>query len=132
MTDIYLAWLHKQVESLASTSKPAKSRPWTRCPTATQWSSPPASGSAALLGDGEVYPIRGQVVRVANPGLADWLLDDDNPAGLTYIVPCDHDVVCGGTNGINSWDETTHADIEAAILSWGEATEVTRLLSAIA
>jgi D-amino-acid oxidase len=74
-------------------------------------------GSAALLGgDPEVYPIRGQVVRVANPGLTDWLLDDDNPAGLTYVVPRDKDVVCGGTGEINSWDETPHPDIEAAIL----------------
>jgi D-amino-acid oxidase len=78
--------------------------------------------SAALLGDDDtVFPIRGQVVRVANPGLTEWITDDDNPGGLTYIVPRDEDVVCGGTNDVGSWDETVHADVEAAILRRVEA-----------
>jgi D-amino-acid oxidase len=78
--------------------------------------------SAALLGDDDtVFPIRGQVVRVANPGLTEWITDDDNPGGLTYIVPRDEDVVCGGTNDVGSWDETVHADVETAILRRVEA-----------
>ncbi|BBH69185.1 D-amino-acid oxidase [Actinoplanes sp. OR16] len=72
--------------------------------------------SAQLLGDDEVYPIRGQVVRLANPGLTDWLTDDDNPDGLTYVVPRRDDVVCGGTGDTGSWDETPDPDTEAAIL----------------
>jgi D-amino-acid oxidase len=60
--------------------------------------------------------VRGQVVRVANPGLTDWVLDDDNPAGLTYVVPRDH-VVLGGTEEANSWDATPHADVEAEIIA---------------
>jgi D-amino-acid oxidase len=74
--------------------------------------------SATLLGDdSSVYPVRGQVVRVANPGLTDWVLDDDNPDGLTYVVPRDHDVVLGGTEEADSWDETLHADVEAEIIA---------------
>ena len=73
--------------------------------------------SAALLGDDdEVFPVRGQVVRLANPGLRDWLLDEDHPRGLTYVVPRDDDVVCGGTGEVGSWDEAVHPDVEAAVL----------------
>jgi D-amino-acid oxidase len=73
--------------------------------------------SAALLGDDdECFPIRGQVVRLANPGLTEWFTDDDNPGGLTYVVPRRDDVVCGGTGEVGSWDERVDPDTEAAIL----------------
>ncbi|MFI5843143.1 FAD-dependent oxidoreductase [Catenuloplanes sp. NPDC051500] len=73
--------------------------------------------SGALLGgDDQVFPIRGQIVRLANPGLTRWLLDDDNPGGLTYVVPRDDDVVCGGTGDTGAWDETADPATEAAIL----------------
>lgn len=72
--------------------------------------------SAALLDDGECFPIRGQVVRLANPGLTEWFTDDDNPEGLTYVVPRQHDVVCGGTGEIGSWNERVDPETEAAIL----------------
>ncbi|MDQ0364502.1 FAD-dependent oxidoreductase [Catenuloplanes indicus] len=74
--------------------------------------------SGALLGgDDQVFPIRGQVVRLANPGLTRWLLDDDNPDGLTYVVPRDDDVVCGGTGDTGAWDETVDPAVERAILA---------------
>lgn len=73
--------------------------------------------SAALFGDDEVsFPIRGQVVRLANPGLTEWITDDDNPGGLTYVVPRRDDVVCGGTGDVGSWDERVDPEVEAAIL----------------
>jgi D-amino-acid oxidase len=53
--------------------------------------------SGALLNDDTCVPVQGQVVRLADPGLTGWLLDEDNPAGLTYVVPRGSDVVCGGT-----------------------------------
>ncbi|MGK5684104.1 FAD-dependent oxidoreductase [Actinoplanes sp. URMC 104] len=117
VTDAYLAWLQKQVQGLG-----------VRFEARTVASLDDVAGdvvvvaaglgSAALLGgDDELYPIRGQVVRLANPGLTDWWLDGDNPAGLTYVVPRDHDVVCGGTDDVGSWDESTHADVEAAVLA---------------
>jgi D-amino-acid oxidase len=52
--------------------------------------------SRRLCGDSGLYPIRGQVVRVANPGLTDWLLDEHHPDGMVYVVPRGRDVVCGG------------------------------------
>src|SRR4051812_20145770 len=39
--------------------------------------------SGPLLEDDTSVPVQGQVVRLTDPGLARWLLDEDNPAGLT-------------------------------------------------
>ncbi|MFG1782736.1 FAD-dependent oxidoreductase [Rhodococcus oryzae] len=72
--------------------------------------------SAALTGDAPLIPLRGQVVRVANPGLTDWLIDDDNPAGMAYVVPRFEDVVCGGTAEPGSFDTSVDPETERAIL----------------
>jgi D-amino-acid oxidase len=69
-----------------------------------------------LGGDDEVYPIRGQVVRLANPGLTEWILDNDNPGGLTYVVPRAGDVVCGGTGQAGDRNEQVDPATEEAIL----------------
>ncbi|WP_334122962.1 FAD-dependent oxidoreductase [Glutamicibacter sp.] len=56
-----------------------------------------------LLGDDQsVYPIRGQVIRLANTvGLRDWLSDDDHPDGVAYIIPRRDDIIVGGTDVAN-------------------------------
>ncbi|HEX4057237.1 MAG TPA: FAD-dependent oxidoreductase [Galbitalea sp.] len=73
--------------------------------------------SAELLGDDDsAYPIRGQVLKLRNPGLRDWLLDDENPAGMTYVLPRIDDVVCGGTSDAGEVDITWNTGVEAGIL----------------
>lgn len=54
-------------------------------------------GAGALAGDDGLVPVRGQVVRVAQRGVDEWILDEDDPAGLAYVVPRERDVVLGGT-----------------------------------
>lgn len=54
--------------------------------------------SAALVDDPTPpFPVRGQVVRLQNAGLTEWLIDDDHPAGMTYVIPRFDDIVVGGT-----------------------------------
>ncbi len=72
--------------------------------------------SAALTGDPPLTPVRGQVVRLENPGLATWLIDDDNPDGMAYVLPRRHDVVCGGTDDVDRWETEPDPAVEAAIL----------------
>jgi D-amino-acid oxidase len=72
--------------------------------------------SGELTGDTSMVPVRGQVVRRANPGLTDWIVDDDNPAGLTYVVPRGQDVVCGGTAEDDVTDTRVDPQTEQAIL----------------
>ncbi|MFP5369749.1 MAG: FAD-dependent oxidoreductase [Actinomycetes bacterium] len=72
--------------------------------------------SGVLVGDDSSVPVQGQVVRLANPGLRDWLLDEDNPAGLTYVVPREDDVVCGGTAVEGATGTEPDPAVEVAIL----------------
>ncbi|WP_404285471.1 FAD-dependent oxidoreductase [Glutamicibacter arilaitensis] len=77
-----------------------------------------------LLGDAEsVYPIRGQVVRLANTKkLTDWLCDDDYPDGVSYIIPRREDIIVGGTDTAHDWNREVDPDTAAAILR--RATEL--------
>jgi len=73
-------------------------------------------GSGPLLGDDSIFPIRGQIVRLANPGLTDWIVDDDFPGGMTYVIPRRVDIVCGGVAEAGSWDTGILPETEEAIL----------------
>jgi D-amino-acid oxidase len=73
--------------------------------------------SASFTADVELRPARGQVVRLANPGLTDWLVDGDDPDTLTYVLPHGDTVVCGGTDVEGSWDTAVDPDTEREILA---------------
>jgi D-amino-acid oxidase len=71
--------------------------------------------SGLLTGDSDLTPIRGQVVRVADPGLARWVVDS-GPGGTAYVLPHGDHVVCGGSDEEGEWDTTPDPDLERAIL----------------
>ena len=72
------------------------------------------SGLAArvLVPDPSVYPVRGQIVRVSNPGLTLSVRDEHHPAGRAYVHPRAEDCILGGTLEENVWD--THVDPASA------------------
>jgi D-amino-acid oxidase len=80
-------------------------------------------GSGGLVDDPDVYPVRGQIVRLSNPGLTRWILDDGDPDALTYVVPRFDDIVCGGTAEPGEVDLTPDPGVEAAILARARALE---------
>jgi D-amino-acid oxidase len=65
-------------------------------------------GARELAEDKELVGVRGQVVRVADPGLRGWTIDEDHPDGMVYVVPRGTDVICGGT--ALEGDESTGPD----------------------
>jgi D-amino-acid oxidase len=73
-------------------------------------------GSGPLTGDPSMVPVRGQVARLRNPGLTDWILDADTPPGLTYKIPRGADVVAGGTAERGAADLAADLATEDAIL----------------
>ncbi|CAA9414234.1 MAG: D-amino-acid oxidase [uncultured Rubrobacteraceae bacterium] len=73
-------------------------------------------GARGLVGDASVAPIRGQVLRVRNPGLERFFLDEDDPEGVTYVVPRSEDCVLGGTADEGAWDTGPDPGTAAAIL----------------
>ena len=97
-TSVYLGWLADRLERaggtieirrVASLAEAAEAAPLVvNCS---------GLGARELAGDDALRPVRGQLVRVENPGLTRFWLDDDNPGGLTYIVPRRGDCILGGT-----------------------------------
>ena len=58
--------------------------------------------SGVLLDDGEVYPVRGQIIRVRS-SMSEMHLDQQIET-LTYIVPRSEDVVLGGVAQQGNWN----------------------------
>ena len=77
-----------------------------------------AAGLAAgdLVGDATTYPVRGQIVRVVNPGLSLSVRDEHHPGGRAYVHPRTRDCILGGTLEIGEWDTTPDVEQTAAIL----------------
>jgi D-amino-acid oxidase len=76
----------------------------------------PGLGARELVGDPSVYPVRGQIVRVVNPGLTLSVRDEHHPAGRAYVHPRTSDCILGGTLDENQWDtEVDPATAESII-----------------
>ena len=74
-------------------------------------------GARELCDDREVFPIRGQLVRVQDPGLAAVILDERTAGEITYLVPRGDDVVLGGTSEVGDEGLDVRPDATAAILA---------------
>jgi D-amino-acid oxidase len=72
----------------------------------------PGLGARELVGDLSVYPVRGQIVRVTNPGLSLSVRDEYHPAGRAYVHPRTGDCILGGTLDEHQWD--TEVDLATA------------------
>lgn len=76
----------------------------------------PGLAARELAGDPSVYPVRGQIVRVTNPGLTLSVRDEFHPAGRAYVHPRSGDCILGGTLEEHRWDtEPDPATAEAII-----------------
>lgn len=73
-------------------------------------------GARELAGDESLHPIQGQVVRVRNPSLVRFILDDENPASVTYIIPRSADCILGGTAEEGTWNTTPDPAVAESIL----------------
>lgn len=69
-------------------------------------------GSRELIGDRELYPIRGQIMRVVATGLRHFVLDDYGKRGLAYIIPRNDGIILGGT--ADEGNESTNVDAAIA------------------
>jgi D-amino-acid oxidase len=73
-------------------------------------------GARELVGDATLRPVRGQVVRVRNPGVTEFWLDEYHPDGLLYVIPRGADVVLGGTADEDAEDTTPDPGVAEAIV----------------
>lgn len=54
-------------------------------------------GAGPLVGDPNLFPIKGQVLRVSAPNLSSYLADDSDEDRPVYILPRQSDCILGGT-----------------------------------
>ena len=99
---IYLEWLMKRYESLGGKSKKKTISSFDAIrPSFEIIINCTGLNSGELLEDEEVYPVRGQIIRVKAP-LTEMYLDQQIET-LAYIVPRSNDVVLGGVAQHGSW-----------------------------
>ncbi|MEV0779281.1 FAD-dependent oxidoreductase [Streptomyces sp. NPDC050428] len=78
-------------------------------------------GARELVPDVSVFPVRGQLVVVENPGIEEWLVSKGGDggggaAGLAYLFPQPFGLVLGGTAEDHSWDLRPDPATAAAIV----------------
>lgn len=86
-------------------------------------------GARALARDESVVPVRGQIVRVANPGLTVSVRDEQHPDGRAYVHPRTDDVILGGTLDEGVWDDTPDPATAARIV--GRCTDLVPELAGV-
>lgn len=72
-----------------------------------------------LVGDDTMFPIRGQVVAVANPGINEGVSDESDADRVAYIYPRSNEVILGGARQIGNEQMVPDDDLTARILSDG-------------
>jgi D-amino-acid oxidase len=74
-----------------------------------------------IAGDGSVYPIRGQIIRVRRPAADRRIINALHEQALTYIVPRSQDCILGGTAEEHNWSLAIEPDTAAGILQRAQA-----------
>ena len=72
-----------------------------------------------LVGDDTMFPIRGQVVAVANPGINEGVSDESDADRVAYVYPRSREVILGGARQIGNELMVPDGDLTARILSDG-------------
>ncbi|HEX6123252.1 MAG TPA: FAD-dependent oxidoreductase [Ktedonobacterales bacterium] len=116
-TSAYLTWLRGRFETLGGTIERREVRD-----LAAAFAAGPivincaGLGARDLVGDHDIHPARGQVVRVRHTGFRRVLLDDEGPSALAYIVPRVHDIVLGGIDEDDNESTAIEPAVRASIL----------------
>ncbi|WP_405793104.1 FAD-dependent oxidoreductase [Streptomyces sp. NBC_01506] len=81
-------------------------------------------GARELVPDASVFPVRGQLVVVENPGIEEWFVSAGGKAGggrgaarTTYLFPQPYGLVLGGTADEHAWDTRPDPETAAAIVA---------------
>lgn len=73
--------------------------------------------ASELVGDGELTPVRGQVVAVRSPWIKHFVIGIFDGEDMTYILPRHSDIILGGTKQEGNWSETVDPNTTRAIIS---------------
>lgn len=97
-TPLFVPWLMREVEQRGAIFREEDVTDLTtlfaRTPVVVNCS---GLGARTLAADDTVFPIRGQIVRLARTNGVPCVCVDDGPLAPAYVIPRRDDVVCGGT-----------------------------------
>jgi len=111
--DVYLGYLVRRLEAAGGTV----TRHWlAELPSSGLVVNATGLASRAMAHDPTLHPVRGQVLRLAQVGIEEWLLESSDPQTPLYVVPRETDVVVGGTADDDAWDLRPDPDVARAIL----------------
>lgn len=74
-------------------------------------------GARELVGDETLFPIRGQVVAVANPGIVDAVSDESDADRVSYVYPRSAEVILGGARQAGNDDMSPDDELTSRILA---------------
>lgn len=100
---VYLPYLVQRLQAAGGT---LTRMPLTALPTRGIVVNCSGLAGRALAADPSTYPIRGQVVRMSNPGITEWWTDESAPDRLTYVLPQTRHIVVGGTAQVGDYETT--------------------------
>lgn len=80
-------------------------------------------GAAELFGDVELFPVKGQVVKVSHPeekvtGMSAEFPYTNDPDGLTYIIPRSDGIIVGGSAEEGNFDKSPDSSRSTKILEY--------------
>lgn len=111
----YLAWLEKRVKESGGLILARRIEDlWELRPSFDIVINCSGLGSRQLAGDLEIFPVRGQLLKVQAPWVKHFIRDG---SGLTYIYPGISSVTLGGTRQKGDWNLSPDAEISRDILS---------------
>jgi D-amino-acid oxidase len=115
---VYLPYLVRRLQTAGGT---LTRLPLTALPTRGLVVNCTGIASRALAADPLVRPVRGQVVRMTNPGVTTWWMDETDPVEPTYVLPHARHIVVGGTADLDDWSTETEAATADRILERARA-----------
>jgi D-amino-acid oxidase len=96
-TSAYLEWLRSRLTALGGTVHAAELATVAQALRGVDLAVLATGyGARTLPGDDQLRGGHGQVVRVRAPLVRRWVLDEEHPDGMVYVIPRRSDVVCGG------------------------------------
>lgn len=117
-TSIYLEWLQARARALGVTivqrALGSLDEALAACPQVINCA---GLGARELAKDPSLHAVRGQIVRVENPGIERVWIDEHSGPAITYIVPRSRDVVLGGTSEAHQEDRTPDPEHTRQILA---------------
>jgi D-amino-acid oxidase len=74
------------------------------------------AAAGALTEDDDIHPVRGQIVRIKNPGIDKVTIDERGPLAIAYVIPHKDECVLGGTVEPGEWNQIPSEEVTAAII----------------